>query len=175
MSLLIYLLKTAVLLTVGYGLYRVLLDRENWVQFKRFYLIGALLMAYLIPLLPVGYWPLEGEQTVEFASTSTKAKVYDYSATVASEQPLLQVAESVNLLSADTNAPTLSTRKWRFLALSVYLLGCSFFFFRLLRFWWLLRQQIRSSTQRTYQKSYSGRRVGTGYSTLFRTLYFLCG
>ncbi|MEX0996325.1 MAG: M56 family metallopeptidase [Flavobacteriaceae bacterium] len=46
-----YLLKSAVILTILYGFYKLVLENENMHVFKRFYLLGSLPVAFLIPLI----------------------------------------------------------------------------------------------------------------------------
>ncbi|GGD95779.1 M56 family metallopeptidase [Planktosalinus lacus] len=46
-----YLVKSAVILTVLYGFYKLVLENESMHVFKRFYLLGSLPAAFLIPLV----------------------------------------------------------------------------------------------------------------------------
>jgi len=52
----IYLLKLSACLLVFWMFYLLLLERQKMHQFKRFYLLGALLMALVIPLLSITYY-----------------------------------------------------------------------------------------------------------------------
>lgn len=46
-----YLVKSAVILTILYGFYKLVLENESMHIFKRFYLLGSLPAAFLIPLI----------------------------------------------------------------------------------------------------------------------------
>ena len=47
----IYILKSAAILTVLFAFYKVFLENTSIHNFKRFYLFGSLLAAFLIPLI----------------------------------------------------------------------------------------------------------------------------
>tara|TARA_R110000850_G_scaffold271031_2_gene404623 strand:+ start:4552 stop:6330 length:1779 start_codon:yes stop_codon:yes gene_type:complete len=47
----LYLVKSAVILTILYGFYKLVLENESMHVFKRFYLLGSLPAAFLIPLI----------------------------------------------------------------------------------------------------------------------------
>lgn len=47
----LYLVKSAVILTILYGFYKLVLENESMHIFKRFYLLGSLPAAFLIPLI----------------------------------------------------------------------------------------------------------------------------
>lgn len=47
----LYLIKSAVILTILYGFYKLVLENESMHIFKRFYLLGSLPAAFLIPLV----------------------------------------------------------------------------------------------------------------------------
>lgn len=49
--MLIYLLKSTLCLLVLFGFYKLVLEKENMHQFKRFYLLGSLLLAFSLPLM----------------------------------------------------------------------------------------------------------------------------
>ena len=47
----IYILKSGVCLAVFYGFYKLLLEKESFHNFKRFYLLASLVLAFVIPLI----------------------------------------------------------------------------------------------------------------------------
>lgn len=53
MILLSYLLKTALIQLIAFGCYKLLLDKEPLGHWKRAYLLGSLLLSFIIPLMTV--------------------------------------------------------------------------------------------------------------------------
>lgn len=47
----LYLIKSGLCLAILFGFYKLFLENENMHVFKRFYLLGALLLSFLIPLI----------------------------------------------------------------------------------------------------------------------------
>ena len=47
----IYLLKSTLILLVLYGYYRLFLHRETWLQFNRFFLLGAVVLSMILPFI----------------------------------------------------------------------------------------------------------------------------
>lgn len=59
--MLIYFLKVVLLSGLFYSIYYFLLSREKSFKFNRFYLLGTLLLSYLIPFIKI---PVEGQKRV---------------------------------------------------------------------------------------------------------------
>jgi len=55
MNWLYYLLEANLYLAVFYGFYRLLLHKETFYELNRYYLITAVLLAFLLPILQIGY------------------------------------------------------------------------------------------------------------------------
>tara|TARA_R110002072_G_scaffold174802_9_gene330443 strand:+ start:736 stop:2382 length:1647 start_codon:yes stop_codon:yes gene_type:complete len=96
-----YLIKSAVILTILYGFYKLVLENESMHIFKRFYLLGSLPAAFLIPL-------------VTFTS---------YVEAPVSSAPLLVS----NYLTMPMPATEVSVNIWPFVLWGLYALGVVFF------------------------------------------------
>jgi len=126
MSVLIYLLKVNLVLTVFYAFYWVFLRRNTFFQANRFYLLGSVLVSFLMPFIKVRHnytftEPLP--QTLnELPTESIKSVVY---------QPVLAEARSF-------------TFQWMDVLSVIYLVGVVFFSVRfiiaLVRVYALLRE-----------------------------------
>lgn len=62
MSWLIYFIKVMVIQLAAYLGYRLLLDNERAGQFKRFYLLGSMLLAYVVPFVVVSHIHVVGTE-----------------------------------------------------------------------------------------------------------------
>lgn len=78
-----YLVKSAVILTILYGFYKLVLENESMHIFKRFYLLGSLPAAFLIPLItftsymevPVSSAPLFVSNSLTMPMPATEVSV----------------------------------------------------------------------------------------------------
>ena len=55
-ELIIYLIEASLCLTLLYGIYRLLLEKETFFTFNRFYLISILVFSMLLPLASFNLW-----------------------------------------------------------------------------------------------------------------------
>lgn len=58
MSVLLYLIKSTVCSALFLGFYRLFLEKENFHEFKRFYLIIGIVLSIIAPLLPSLWWTI---------------------------------------------------------------------------------------------------------------------
>ena len=70
MTTLTYILKVSILLTVLYLVYKVLFTRTKHTIHNRFYLLFGLVIAFLIPVIPVYEWTGTEQQIVPVASAT---------------------------------------------------------------------------------------------------------
>ncbi len=99
----LYLIKSAVILTIFYGFYKLVLENESMHVFKRFYLLGALGISFLIPLITFTTY-------VEMPSVTTSPVFMDSGTIFVSE-----MEESVNY--------------WPYILWGLYALGVLYFSF----------------------------------------------
>ncbi len=97
----LYIFKSAVILTILYGFYKLVLENESMHVFKRFYLLGSLPVAFLIPL-------------VTFTS---------YVEVPVSSAPVF-IGNSLTMPMA---APEVSVNLWPYVIWGLYALGMVFF------------------------------------------------
>ncbi|MCC9166710.1 M56 family metallopeptidase [Pontibacter harenae] len=118
-----YLLESGVCLAAFYLLYLVALRKETSFQYNRFYLLAAVAISFLLPLLQL---PLLPQQTA------------------ASFQPIVsQLAPFVIYASAEDAAEISRGISWPNIVLMVYAIGCCFFIYRFLHQLYGLYQFIR--------------------------------
>ena len=82
----LYLVKSAVILTILYGFYKFVLENESMHVFKRFYLLGSLPAAFLIPLVtftsyvevPVSSSPVFFDNSLPMAAPEVSINPWPY-------------------------------------------------------------------------------------------------
>jgi len=74
MNWLYYLLEANLYLAVFYGFYRLLLHRETFYSLNRYYLLSATLLAFVLPLIQVGYLQVLLSETQESVSIYVKSR-----------------------------------------------------------------------------------------------------
>ncbi len=110
---LIYILKSAVCLSLFYLFYRLLLSKETFHRFNRIALLGILFLSLLIPFIEV-----------------TTAHQTELSQTVLTVEQLLMMAEAMNPAEVTIAQPEELSISWVQVLLLFYLLGIIFFAFR---------------------------------------------
>ena len=131
-SLVLYLLQVAICHTVFYLLYRTLYSNLAYFNFSRIYLLSATVISFIIPLLSIGVW--QPSDHALGSSLSFLALISQGSVTaVRSETTDLAVSpyDLVDLLF-----PAL---------LTIYLIGCLFVSYKLLRSLWKIHMLIKSN------------------------------
>ena len=131
-SLMLYLLQVAICHTVFYLLYRTLYSNLAYFNFSRIYLLSATVISFIIPLLSIGVW--QPSDHALGSSLSFLALISQGSVTpVRSETTDLAVSpyDLVDLLF-----PAL---------LTIYLIGCLFVSYKLLRSLWKIHMLIKSN------------------------------
>ena len=131
-SLILYLLQVAICHTVFYLLYRTLYSNLAYFNFSRIYLLSATVISFIIPLLSIGVW--QPSDHALGSSLSFLALISQGSVTaVRSETTDLAVSpyDLVDLLF-----PAL---------LTIYLIGCLFVSYKLLRSLWKIHMLIKSN------------------------------
>jgi beta-lactamase regulating signal transducer with metallopeptidase domain len=129
-SLVLYLLQVAICHTVFYLLYRTLYSNLAYFNFSRIYLLSATVISFIIPLLSIGVWqPSDHVLGLSFLALISQGSV----TTVRSETTDLAISpyDLVDLLF-----PAL---------LTIYLIGCLFVSFKLLRSLWKIHMLIKSN------------------------------
>jgi beta-lactamase regulating signal transducer with metallopeptidase domain len=131
-ALIVYLLQVAICHTVFYLLYRTLYSNLVYFNFSRIYLLGATVISFIIPLLSIGVWqPSDdglgsGRFLFGLISQGGVAPVRSETADSALSRYAL-----VDLLF-----PAL---------LTIYVVGCLFVSYKLLRSLWKIRMLIKSN------------------------------
>jgi beta-lactamase regulating signal transducer with metallopeptidase domain len=130
-SLVLYLLQVAICHTVFYLLYRTLYSNLAYFNFSRIYLLSATVISFIIPLLSIGVW--QPSDHALGSSLSFLALISQGSVTAARSEttdPAVSSYDLVNLLF-----PAL---------LTIYLIGCLFVSYKLLRSLWKIHMLIKS-------------------------------
>ena len=110
----LYFLQTSVGLTLFYWLYLLLLKNETFYRTNRFFLLGGLIVAFLLPLFPISFVsPISIMNNSEFFSLSEKSNMVPMESTAD-----LQFANSARY-------------PWWTLLVWVYLAGLTLFLLRL--------------------------------------------
>ena len=107
---LIYILKSAVCLSLFYLFYRLLLSKETFHRFNRIALLGILFLSLLIPFIEV-----------------TTAHQTELSQTVLTVEQLLMVAEAMDPAEVTVAQPEELSISWVQVLLLFYLVGIIFF------------------------------------------------
>ncbi|AYB33622.1 M56 family metallopeptidase [Chryseolinea soli] len=131
-AIILYLLQVAICHTVFYLLYRALYSNLTYFDFSRIYLLSATVISFIIPLLRIGVW--QPSDHALGASLSFLALISQGNGTaVRSETTDLAVSphDLVDLLF-----PAL---------LTIYLIGCLFVSYKLLRSLWKIHMLIKSN------------------------------
>ncbi len=100
----IYILKSSLCLAVFYGFYKLLLEKESFHNFKRFYLLASLILAFVIPLI-----------------TFT-----EYREVITQDSPLFSTEISQNTTTKTTLTTYLPFILWSIYGLGVFLFGFKF-------------------------------------------------
>jgi beta-lactamase regulating signal transducer with metallopeptidase domain len=127
-TLMLYLLQVAICHTVFYFLYRTLYSNLAYFNFSRIYLLSATVISFIIPLLSIGVWQ-PSDHELGWSLFFSQGGVTQ----VRSETP--DVAASPFDL-VDLLFPTL---------LTIYLTGCLFVSYKLLRSLWKIHLLIKSN------------------------------
>ena len=110
----LYFLQTSVGLTLFYLLYLLLLKNETFYRTNRFYLLGGLILAFLLPLFPISFVsPVAIMNNSEFYSIAEKSDMVPVDSTT------------------DLQVPNSARYPWGTLLLWVYLAGLTLFLVRL--------------------------------------------
>jgi len=127
-SVMLYLLQVAICHTVFYLLYRTLYANLAYFNFSRIYLLSATVISFIIPLLSIGIWqPSDnGLGWSLFFSQGGVAQVRSETTDLAASP-----YELVDLLF-----PAL---------LTIYLIGCLFVSYKLLRSLWKIHMLIKNN------------------------------
>ena len=107
---LIYILKSAVCLSLFYLFYRLLLSKETFHRFNRIALLGILFLSLLIPFIEV-----------------TTAHQTELSQTVLTVEQLLMMAEAMDPAEVTVAQPEELSISWVQVLLLFYLVGIIFF------------------------------------------------
>ena len=131
-SLILYLLQVAICHTVFYLLYRTLYSNLAYFNFSRIYLLSATVISFIIPLLSIGVW--QPSDHALGSSLSFLALISQGGVTpVRSETTDLAVSR-YDLV--DVLFPAL---------LTIYLIGCLFVSYKLLRSLWKIHMLIKNN------------------------------
>ena len=131
-SLMLYLLQVAICHTVFYWLYRTLYSNLACFNFNRIYLLSATVISFIIPLLSIGVWQPSDHALgsgLSFLSLIGQGGVTP----VRSEPTDLAVSRYA---LADLLFPAL---------LTIYLIGCLFVSYKLLRSLWKIHLLIKNN------------------------------
>lgn len=129
-SLVLYLLQVTICHTVFYLLYRTLYSNLPYFNFSRIYLLSATVISFIIPFLSIGVWQPSNDALG--SSPFFLALIGQGGVTpVRSETTDLARFDLVNLLF-----PAL---------LTIYLIGCLFVSYKLLRSLWKIHMLIKSN------------------------------
>ena len=108
--MLVYILKSTACLAILLLFYKIFLEKENMHTFKRFYLIGSLILSLIIPLLVfVEYVTVPLQQEINILNTFRSGEIVEVQ---------------------NTNVPPLDLTSF---ILSIYYLGVAFFGFKFLK------------------------------------------
>jgi beta-lactamase regulating signal transducer with metallopeptidase domain len=128
-SLMLYLLQVAICHTVFYLLYRALYSNLPYFNFNRIYLLSATVVSFIIPLLSIGVWQPSDQApglSLFFLSLTSKNGV-----TPVRSETTVSPYDLVELLI--------------FSGLTIYLIGCLFVSYKLLRSLWKIHLLIKSN------------------------------
>ena len=126
----LYLIKSTALLAIFFVGYKIFLERENMHVFKRFYLLGSVLSALLIPFITF-------TQYVEIVPV-----VFESSELVASDSFISGVTEVAEVAVAST-----PINYWPYIIWSLYALGVLFFSIRFATNLFRFYQRISTNEQ----------------------------
>ena len=128
-SLILYLLQVAICHTVFYLLYRTLYSNLAYFNFNRVYLLSATVISFIIPLLSIGVW--QPSDHALGSGLSFRALISQ---------------GSVTAVSSETSDLAVSPYDLLFPALlTIYLIGCLFVSYKLLRSLWKIHLLIKSN------------------------------
>ena len=131
-SIMLYLLQLAICHTVFYLLYRALYSNLTYFDFNRIYLLGATVISFIIPLLSIGVWqPSDDSLGSGLFFLSLISQGADTTAISETPRPALLPYDFVDLLMAAL--------------LTIYLIGCLFVSYKLLRSLWKIYMLIKSN------------------------------
>src|SRR5688572_7859650 len=126
-SLVLYLLQVAICHTVFYLLYRTLYSNLVYFNFSRIYLLGATLISFIIPLLSIGVWqPSNDALSMSLIRQGSVTAVTSGTTDLAASP-----YDLVDLLI--------------FSGLTIYLIGCVFVSYKLLRSLWKIYMLIKNN------------------------------
>ncbi|MDD3038972.1 M56 family metallopeptidase [Bacteroides sp.] len=137
----IYILKSAVCLSLLYLFYRLLLSKETFHQFNRIALLGILLLSSLIPFVEVTtkqqtevYQALQFIEQVLTMPEGMEVKkvpsVVPTGSNYRSDRISTFAMENGDAMSTEKVSPETVTISWLQLILFIYLVGVLFYFFR---------------------------------------------
>ena len=131
-SLVLYLLQVAICHTVFYLLYRTLYSNLAYFNFSRIYLLSATVISFIIPLLSIGVWQPSDHalgSSLSFLALISQGGVTPMRSETA--DPAVSPYDLVDLLI--------------FSGLTIYLIGCLFVSYKLLRSLWKIHMLIKSN------------------------------
>lgn len=127
-AVILYLLQVAICHTVFYLLYRTLYSNLPYFNFSRIYLLSATVISFIIPLLSIGVWQPSDDafgSSLFFSRGSVTPMRSETTDLAASPYALV-----------DLLFPAL---------LTIYLIGCLFVSYKLLRSLWKIRMLIKNN------------------------------
>jgi beta-lactamase regulating signal transducer with metallopeptidase domain len=128
----LYLLQVAICHTVFYLLYRTLYSNLAYFNFSRIYLLSATVISFIIPLLSIGVW-----QPSDHALGSSL-----FFLALISQRGVTPVrSETTDLAVSPYDLVDLLI----FSGLTIYLIGCLFVSYKLLRSLWKIHMLIKSN------------------------------
>lgn len=131
-SLMFYLLQVAICHTVFYLLYRALYSNLTYFNFSRIYLLSATVISFIIPLLSIGVW--QPSDHALGSSLSFLALISQGSVTAVRSETTDLAVSTYDLV--DLLFPAL---------LTIYVIGCLFVSYKLLRSLWKIHMLIKSN------------------------------
>ena len=131
-SLMLYLLQVAICHTVFYLLYRTLYSNLAYFNFSRIYLLSATVISFIIPVLSIGVW--QPSDHLLGSSLSFLALISQGSVTAVRPETTDLAISPYDLV--DLLFPAL---------LTIYLIGCLFVSYKLLRSLWKIHMLIKSN------------------------------
>ena len=144
-ELIIYLIEASLCLTLLYGIYRLLLEKETFFTFNRFYLISILVFSMLLPLASFNLWDSDTGLINQQLSELSKVRSAYYVA-------INDIGSPANEEAIDSGnwIQRLWTSDWNFSRivmaslLIIYAIGFAFLLCRLALFFSKLRQMKKA-------------------------------
>lgn len=124
--MLFYFLKSAMCLLLFWGFYKLLLEREKIFFFNRFFLLGSLVLSFVIPLITI---EIEGKKTVGL--------------------PM----EAIEIISNETAVNIANTYDWQLIGFVIYFIIVAVLLFRLFYNIQKIMLRTRTLTKQIWKKA----------------------